>query len=45
MLPRVVSIRKALLSAARYVKEELLAYIRHQSEVEDTTGSDILTDT
>jgi len=33
---------KALLSAARYVKEELLAYIRHQSEVEDTTGSDIL---
>ncbi|CAK9110743.1 Ultraviolet-B receptor UVR8 (Protein UV-B RESISTANCE 8) (RCC1 domain-containing protein UVR8) [Durusdinium trenchii] len=33
---------KALISAARLIKEELLAYVRRQSEVEDTTGPDIL---
>ena len=30
------------MSAARLVKEELLTFVKQQSEVEDTTGSDIL---
>jgi hypothetical protein len=34
--------RKALMSAARLVKEELLTFVKQQSEVQDTTGSDIL---
>eukprot|EP00435_Cladocopium_sp_Y103_P013208 s1433_g3.t1 len=33
---------QALMSAARLVKEELLTFVKQQSEVEDTTGSDIL---
>lgn len=33
---------KALMSAARLVKEELLTFVKQQSEVQDTTGSDIL---
>ena len=30
------------MSAARLVKEELLTFVKQQSEVQDTTGSDIL---
>ncbi|CAJ1397561.1 unnamed protein product [Effrenium voratum] len=33
---------KALISAARYVKEELLTYMRDVSTIEDTLGPDIL---